>query len=51
MQVKRRLAYHLHGLLREEKKKSRLKSELPPYIYTIIAENPYLSMDTPINFS
>ena len=26
-------------------------SELPPYIYTIIAENPYPSMDTPLNFS
>jgi len=25
--------------------------ELTPYIYTIIAENPYTSMDTPINFS
>jgi adenylate cyclase len=25
--------------------------ELPPYIYTIIAENPYPSMDTPLNFS
>jgi hypothetical protein len=26
-------------------------TELPPYIYTIIAENPYPSMDTPLNFS
>jgi hypothetical protein len=25
--------------------------ELPPYIYTIIAENPYPSMDAPLNFS
>jgi hypothetical protein len=25
--------------------------ELPPYISTTIAENPYPSMDTPINFS
>ncbi|WP_441338664.1 transposase-like zinc-binding domain-containing protein [Microcystis sp. M59BS1] len=25
--------------------------ELPPYIYTIIAENPYPSMDTPLNIS
>jgi hypothetical protein len=25
--------------------------ELSPYIYTIITENPYPSMDTPLNFS
>ncbi|MFM7881703.1 MAG: hypothetical protein ACKO8H_07640 [Microcystis panniformis] len=28
-----------------------LRTELPPYTYTIIAENPYPSMDTPLNFS
>jgi hypothetical protein len=26
-------------------------TERPPYIDTIIAENPYPSMDTPLNFS
>jgi hypothetical protein len=26
-------------------------TELPPYISTTIAENPYPSMDTPIDFS
>ncbi len=26
-------------------------SELPPYIYTTIAENPYPSMDAPLNIS
>ncbi|OPF18612.1 hypothetical protein B1L04_03715 [Microcystis aeruginosa KW] len=26
---------------------AKLITELPPYIYTIIAENPYPSMDTP----
>ena len=26
-------------------------TELPPYIYTIIAENPYPSMDAPLNIS
>ncbi len=28
----------------------RVLTELTPYIYTIIAENPYQSMDTPLNF-
>jgi hypothetical protein len=28
----------------------RVLTELTPYIHTIIAENPYPSMDTPLNF-
>jgi hypothetical protein len=35
----------------DDKRADFLITELPPYIYTIIAENPYPSMDTPLNFS